>query len=135
ITWDRTVTKITEKTITLDAPVTTALDAGMGSSMVWKYDWPGRVHRVGIENLRCESTYDSDRPLDEDHAWIGVVVESAEDVWVRQGSFRHFAGSAVCVWETARRVTVSDCDSAEPVSELGGYRRHTFFVAGQQCLF
>ena len=39
------------------------------------------------------------------------------------------------MWETAKRVTVEDCDSLEPVSEVGGYRRHTFFTAGQQTLF
>src|SRR5262249_26751415 len=68
-------------------------------------------------------------------AWTGITVENAEDVWVREVSFAHLAGSAVAVWETARRVTVADCDSARPVSEIGGYRRHTFFTAGQQTLF
>jgi hypothetical protein len=32
-------------------------------------------------------------------------------------------------------VTVTDCVSTEPVSELGGYRRHTFFTTGQLGLF
>src|SRR5262249_6856499 len=68
-------------------------------------------------------------------AWTGITVENAEDVWVREVSFAHLAGSAVAVWETARRVTVADCDSARPVSEIGGYRRHTFATCGQQTLF
>ena len=48
-------------------------------------------------------------------------------------SFAHFAGSAVAVWETTKRVTVADCDSVRPASEVGGYRRHTFFTAGQEA--
>jgi hypothetical protein len=135
VRWDRAVTKIDGTTITLDAPLTTALDARHGRCTLRRYSWPGRVRRVGVENLRCESAFNHDNPHDEDHAWTGVTVENAEDVWVRQVTFAHFAGSAVAVWETARRVTVEDCESVQPVSEVGGYRRHTFFTAGQQTLF
>jgi hypothetical protein len=135
IAWDRTITGINGTTITLDASLPMALDSTYAKSSVRKYSWPGRVRHAGVENLRCESAFDKTQPQDENHAWTGVNIENAEDVWVRQVSFRHFAGSAVSVWETARRVTVEDCDSAEPVSELGGFRRHTFFTAGQQTLF
>jgi hypothetical protein len=134
VRWDRTVSRVEGNTVTLDAPLTTALDAALGRSTVRRYT-PGRVRGVGVENLRLESAFEKANPHDEDHAWAGVVVENAEDVWVRQVSFAHFAGSAVAVWETARRVTVEDCDSANPVSEVGGHRRHTFFTAGQQTLF
>jgi hypothetical protein len=135
VAWDRVVTRVDGNTIALDAPLTTALDAALGRSTVRRYAWPGRVRRVGVEGLRCESAFDPDNPHDEEHAWDGVTVENAEDVWVRQVSFAHLAGSAVAVWETAKRVTVEACDSARPVSEVGGYRRHTFVTGGQQTLF
>jgi hypothetical protein len=54
---------------------------------------------------------------------------------VRQVTFKHFAGSAVAIYESCQRVTVEDCLSLAPVSEIGGYRRHTFFTMGQQTLF
>jgi hypothetical protein len=135
IHWDRFVTRVEGDTIILDAPLTTALDAAHGRAVVRRYTWPGRARRLGVENLRCVSACAPDRPHDEDHAWTGITVENAEDVWIRQVSFAHFAGSAVAVWETAKRVTVVDCDSATPVSEVGGYRRHTFATSGQQTLF
>src|SRR5262249_58583406 len=62
IRWDRVVTKIDGNTITLDAPLTTALDAAHGRSTVRRYSWPGRVRRVGIENLRCESAFETNNP-------------------------------------------------------------------------
>jgi hypothetical protein len=133
--WDRVMTKVDGNAVALDAPLTTALDAAHGRATVRRYSWPGRVRKVGVECLRLESTFDPVNPHDEDHAWDGVTVENAEDVWVRQVSFAHLAGSAVAVWETAKRVTVADCSSAHPVSELGGGRRHTYFTAGQQTLF
>jgi hypothetical protein len=135
LNWDRVVTRIDGDTVTLDAPLTTALDATHGRATVRRYVWPGRVRRVGVENLRCESAFDPANPHDEDHAWTGITIEDAEDVWIREVSFAHFAGSAMAVWETAGRVTVEDCDSVQPVSEIGGHRRHTFLTAGQQTLF
>lgn len=45
------------------------------------------------------------------------------------------AGSAVALWESVKNVTVQDCLSLEPRSEIAGYRRHTFFTMGQQTLF
>lgn len=133
--WDRTVLRVEEDQVTLDAPITGALDSTLTHASLRRYTWPGRLSKVGVENLRLESSFDASNKSDEDHAWSGVTVENAEDVWVRGVRFAHFAGSAVTVWESARRVTVQDCDSGEPVSEVGGHRRHTFFTAGEQTLF
>jgi hypothetical protein len=49
--------------------------------------------------------------------------------------FEHFAGSAVSIAATCKRITVEDSKSLMPVSEIGGQRRNTFFTAGQQTLF
>jgi hypothetical protein len=133
--WERVVTAIDGETITLDAPITSALDAKLSAARVVAFTWPGRIERVGIENLRCDSAADPKNPHDEDHAWDGVDFENVADAWVRQVTFRHFAGSAVRVWESCRSITVEDCTSLDPVSELGGYRRHTFYTAGQLTLF
>ena len=62
-------------------------------------------------------------------------MENAQNAWVRRVEFRHFAGGAVALWENTKWVTVEDCISLEPVSEIGGYRRHTFFTQGQLTLF
>src|SRR5262249_59841736 len=62
VRWDRVVTQIDGNTITLDAPLTTAIDAAHGRSTVRRYSWPGRVRRVGIENLRCESAFETNNP-------------------------------------------------------------------------
>jgi hypothetical protein len=135
LTWDRVVTKVEGHAVTFDAPLTSALDAAHGRCSVRGAAWPGRLRQCGVEFLHCESAFDPRNPLDEDHAWTGITVENAADVWVRQVSFAGFAGSAVAVWETATRVTVADCDSTSPVSEVGGHRRHTFLTCGQQTLF
>lgn len=135
VRFDRTVTQVDDTTVTLDTPLTQAFDAKLSVGTVRKYTWAGRVERVGVENLRCESSFDKSNSKDEQHAWDAIGLENVRNAWVRKVSFRYFAGSAVNVADTASQVTVEDCDSTEPVSELGGMRRHTFFTAGQRTLF
>lgn len=132
--WDRVVTHVDGDTITLDAPLTTALDATYGGGTVASHTWPGRISNVGVENLRCESAFDPANPKDEAHSWFAITIENARDAWVRQVTFAHFAGSAVAAWESTSRITVEDCKSLAPVSEIGGQRRHAFYVGGQQTL-
>jgi len=133
--WDRKVVAVNGDAITLDVPLTTALDTTYGGGSIAAYQWPGRIEQVGIENLQMRSYYDEAKPKDEDHRWMAITIENTSDAWVRQVVFKHFAGSAVNVLETSRRVTVEDCKSLSPTSEIGGQRRFTFTTTGQQTLF
>jgi hypothetical protein len=133
--WDRVVKSIDGNLVTVDAPITTAIDKTLGGGRVERYSWPGRLDNVGIENLRCESTFDGANPKDENHSWFAITIENAQNAWVRQVAINHFAGSAVAIYENSKQITVQDCLSLAPVSEEAGYRRHTFFTMGQLCLF
>ncbi len=133
--FDRTITKIEGNTFFIDAPLTTAFDSTYGGASIYFYNDNGRINNCGIENLRCISTYDKNNLKDEDHRWNAINIENATDAWARQISFENFAGSAVSVLETAKRITVEDCISKHPVSEIGGQRRYTFLTTGQQTLF
>ena len=135
LTWDRVVSDINGNLLTLDAPLTVAWDAKYGVSTIMTYQWNGRIENCGVENLTLVSDYDTHYPKDEDHCWTGISIEAAENCWVRQVNFRHFAGSAVIVQRTGSKITVEDCISKDPVSEIGGMRRCTFHTLGQQTLF
>lgn len=132
--FERTITAANGNKLSFDAPLTTALDTAYGDATVTKLSWPGRIEKIGIENLTLQSEHDKSNPKDEAHRWMAVTMENVQDAWVRQVNFKHFAGSAVVVLETAKRITVEDCKSLQPVSEIGGQRRNTFFTAGQQTL-
>jgi hypothetical protein len=58
IKWDREVVNVDGDGITLDAPLTTALDTAFGGGRVALYHWPGRIEEAGVENLQCLSDYD-----------------------------------------------------------------------------
>lgn len=66
---------------------------------------------------------------------MAITMENVEDAWVRQVTAAHFVSSLVSIYESCRRVTVEDCASLAPVSELGSYRRHSFYTSGGQTLF
>ncbi|WP_245949506.1 DUF6298 domain-containing protein [Echinicola strongylocentroti] len=133
--WDREVANAAEGKVTFDVPLTNSLDQEYGGGYLVAYHWPGRIKNVAIENLTMQSTYDQANPKDEDHRWSAISMENVQDAWVRQVEFKHFAGSAVAVYKTGRRITVEDCRSLAPVSEVAGERRNTFFTEGQQTLF
>jgi Family of unknown function (DUF6298) len=133
--WDRVVKSVKGDLITVDAPITTAIEKSLGGGRIEPYLWRGRVENVGVENLRCESTFDPANPKDENHSWFAVTIENAQNAWVRQITAIHFAGSMVAIYENSKQITVQDCLSLAPVSEEAGYRRHTFFTMGQLCLF
>jgi hypothetical protein len=135
LTWDRVIQKVDGNRVTVDAPITTAIESKFGGGRVETYSWPGRISQVGVENLRLESTFDPSNPRDENHSWMAITLENAEDSWVRQVAFEHFPGSAVAVYESCKWATVEDCLSLAPVSEIGGWRRNTFFTSGQLILF
>ncbi len=132
---DRTIVAVKGNRIEIDAPITTALDKHYGQATVERYTWKGRIENVGIENIALKSVFDANNPKDEDHRWMAITIENAENVWVRRMQFQHFAGSAVYALASTQKLTVEDCISRDPVSEIGGQRRYTFFTKGQQTLF
>ena len=136
LVWDRTVAAVDpgRRQIMLDAPITTALERRYGGGTVAPATGNQPVRHVGVENLVLVSDFDRSRPADEEHAWIGIMLDHVEDAWVREVTARHFVGSAVRVGPRARRITIEDVRNLQPVSEPGGYRRQSFLVEGQQVL-
>lgn len=135
IRWDRELVAVNGDEITIDSPLTTSFERELGGGTVTPYADTGYLSEVGVENLRCESDHDRANPLDEQHAWNAIDLHAVRDGWVADVTGVHFAGSVVQVGARVERVTVQDCASLAPVSELAGYRRLAFHSRGQQVLF
>ena len=133
--WHRTVQAVRGSEVTLDAPVSCAIEQQWGGAKAIVYEQPGVIAESGVENLSLASDYNHANSMDEDHCWDGIYIADAEDCWVRMVNFRHFAGSAVVIQKSAQQITVEDCQSLEPVSEIGGFRRRTFLTLGEKTLF
>lgn len=131
LTWDREIVSISGNKLTLNAPLSVALDSSFGKTVVRKYKWSGRISESGVENLTLKSNFNTQYTKDEDHCWVGVSIENAVNCWVKQLNFYHFAGSAVILQPSSMQITVEDCIAKEPISEIGGFRRITFYSMGQ----
>ena len=133
--WDRKIHRIQGDTVFIDVPLTMALDPNYAKAYVEAYEWEGRIANIGVENMQLISTFDAENNKDEAHRWTAISMENVQDAWVRQVNFKHFASSAVAIHPTGKRITVEDCISMDPISEIGGHRRRTFYTQGQQNLF
>ncbi len=149
INWDRIVVDVQGNTITIDAPITCAIEKKWGGGEVVKYEDSGRIERVGIENLRGMSEYNPavrqknygnmDRPnyapeeyySDENH-WSNLIsFNNMKNGWVRNCTALHFVTSMVDIRQATKWITVQDCVSREPISVRAGGRRFIFALRGQ----
>ena len=120
----RVVTAVNGNTITLDSPLTQAIETQYGGGEVYRYTFTGAVKQSGIERIRLASTFTS--PTDENHGWEAVRFYRAENCWARQVTARHFAFACVNAWVHAKNITVEDCAMIDPVSQVTGGRRYSF---------
>jgi hypothetical protein len=152
VDWDRVVVDVQGNTVTIDAPITCAIEKQWGGGEVLKYDDPGRIEKVGVENLRGMSEFDParrtkqygnmDRPnyiveeyySDENHWSNFIIFDNLKHGWVRNCAALHFVNSMVGTQRGAKWITVQDCVSREPVSQRAGARRFTFALRGQLTL-
>ncbi|MFT3783378.1 MAG: DUF6298 domain-containing protein [Nibricoccus sp.] len=136
IEWQRVITNIDKanKTVTLDAPITTAIELKYGAGFVGKIESAAGLQNVGIENLTLRSEFDASSPADEEHAWIGIQFENTGDAWVRNVVVENFVSAAVWLGPKTNRITVQDCTSGSHVGADAGWRRFGFYVGGQQIL-
>jgi hypothetical protein len=152
VEWDRVVTDVQGDTVTIDAPITCAIEQRWGGGEVVKSEDAGRAAEIGIENIRAISEFDPtrrtteygnmDRPnyvaeeyyADEDHYRDFVVFTNAKNCWVRNATALHFVNSMVGTQRGTKWITVQDCVSREPISRRMGARRFTFALRGQLAL-
>jgi hypothetical protein len=152
VEWDRVVVDVQGNTLTIDAPITCAIEKPWGGGEVMKYEDPGRIERVGVENMRGMSEFDPtkrtkqygnmDRPnyapeeyySDENHYANFITFDNIKHGWVRNATALHFVYSMVGTQRGSKWITVQDCVSREPISQRAGARRFTFALRGQLAL-
>ncbi len=139
-------------TITIDAPITCAIERQWGGGEILKYDDAGRIFNVGVENLRGVSEFNPeirtrnygnmDRQdyvaeeyySDENHYYNFIMFDNVRNGWVRNATALHFVYSMVGTARWSKWITIQDCVSKEPISQRAGARRFVFALRGQLAL-
>ena len=139
-------------TITIDAPITCAIEQRWGGGEVGDIRRRGThragrrgepARRLGVRPVGSHDEYGNmDRPnyvaeeyyADENHYRNFVVFDNVKNGWVRNAAALHFVNSMVGTQRGAKWITVQDCVSREPISRRLGARRFTFALRGQLAL-
>ena len=141
--FDRVITVVDGRRVTLDAPLVCAIDRRWGGGQIARYQEGGRIEQVGIENLRGDSEFDASvtreergqkYPADEQHATDLAGFNHVRNAWARDLTAVHFYHGVATLGSGAKWVTVQDSTSLDPVSVITGGRRYPFNVSGQLCL-
>lgn len=130
--YERVVTGVSGDTIFFRNPIVMAMERQYGGGKVFKCR-SNRIEKVGVEDIYFKSAYKS--ATDEEHAWKAVVFQSIEHGWVRNITSRYFGYACVSVEDAARSITVENCHSRDPISEISGGRRYSFNLSGSLALF
>lgn len=133
LNFERKIVKIEGNHVTIDNPVVMQMENKYGGGYIYKYDFDGRIAEVGVENILFESEYDGDK--DENHAWVAVNINAAENCWVRNVTSRYFGYSCVSLGSSAKQITVMDSKCFDAKSIITGGRRYSFNNDGQLNLF
>lgn len=133
--YERVVSKVEGNMLHLDAPVILAVYPEYGGAEVYKYSC-NRIDECGVEYLSAISEYDHSLGVeDELHAWRFVEFCAAEHCWTRECSCKHFGYSLATTSSESKNITVTDCQSSEPISHIKGARRYGLDCCGQLALF
>jgi hypothetical protein len=130
--FERVITKINGNTIHIDNPVVMPMEKKYGGAFIYKYDFPGRIEHVGVENLQCQSEFANDTA--EAHSWKAIQFDKIENGFIRNVTSRYFGYSCVSLEDQAKFITVDRCASLEPKSVITGGRRYSFNNNGQMNL-
>ncbi len=125
---ERTVTAVGADSLTVDIPIVDALEARFGGGAVYLARPTGRITHVGVEQLRLVSEYDT--PTDEEHGWNGVSLRRVVDGWVRGVTVQNFGFAAVKIADQSNFNTVQEVAMLDPISQITGGRRYSFYVSG-----
>lgn len=112
-------------TLILDVPMVDDILNVHGGGWATAVRYEGMVENSGVENIRFTSVVDG--PEDENHVWNAVILNRAENCWVRNITAENMALSAVAMFNSYQN-TVQDCAIFNFKSRPVGDRRYPFFI-------
>lgn len=135
VTFERTIRSIVGNRLTLDAPLTDAIDAGLlapASATVNKIPPPKRLSQCGLESLRIHSLPPGGTLVSKNN--LGVLLDNCEDCWMKDLAMHDTLGN-VRIMQQGRRITLEEVHAVHTatVAKGAGYASD-FTFRGSQTL-
>jgi hypothetical protein len=131
--FERIIRKVEGNKIFIDNPIVLAMETKYAGGEIYKYSFEGRISHVGIENIYCESEFESDTA--ENHAWDAIAFNKIEHGWVRNVTAKYFGYSCVNLGGLAKNISILNSNCFDHKSVITGSRRYSFCNNGQLNLF
>jgi hypothetical protein len=129
LTFERRITAIDGKRITIDVPLVNALEREYGDSTVSKFSFPQRIARVGVERLASRADFDPRSDLGDG---MFVEVNAVMNGWIREVKTENYESGLVSLEEPSKWITVEDVVYTAPQPSPPWSR--AFVLGGQQNL-
>ena len=135
VTFERVIRSIQGNRITLDVPLTDAIDGALlapATAAVIKIFPTKRLSQCGLESLRINSLPPSGTLVAKNN--LGVLLDNCEDCWVKNVALHDTLGN-VRVMQGGRRITLDQVDAVHTatVAKGAGYPSD-FTLRGSQIL-
>ena len=134
---DRVVDSVDGNRVTLDVPLSDALDSRFTTASLVHYRFPGRITEVGVEGLRIVAAFE-DTPNTEPQ-YAALRMDNVEDGWARDLEIQE-TQNGIAIGPGAKRLTLTNIRATHSKAHAGsaaGSRPATsadFSIAGTQIL-
>uniref|UniRef100_Q023R4 Pectate lyase superfamily protein domain-containing protein n=1 Tax=Solibacter usitatus (strain Ellin6076) TaxID=234267 RepID=Q023R4_SOLUE len=122
---DRVIDSVNGDRITLDVPLSNALDGQFNPATLVRYTFPGRITEVGVENLRISAPSEDEYPA--------VRIDAAEDAWARDLEIRE-SHNGIVIGPGAKRLTLANVRITHSTPHSGSAESADFSLEGTQIL-
>jgi hypothetical protein len=128
---DRVIDSVDGDRVTLDVPLSDALDSQFTAASLVRYSFPGRINEVGVEGLRIEAPFE-DTPITEPQYTV-LRMDAVEDGWVRDLEIRE-TQNGIVVGPGAKRLTLTNVRITHSAAHSGSAAPADFSLQGTQIL-
>jgi hypothetical protein len=125
------VESVDEDRITLDVPLSDALDSQFTAASLVRYSFPGRITEVGVEGLRIEAPFE-DVPINGPR-YTALRMDGVEDGWARDLEIRE-THNGIVVGPGAKRLTLTNVSITHPLAHSRSAAPADFALQGTQIL-
>jgi len=128
---DRVVDSVDGDRVTLDVPLSDALDSKVTAASLVRYKFPGRISEVGVAGLRIVASFEDAAISGPDYA--ALHLDAVEDAWVRDLEIQG-TQNGIAIGPGAKRVTVENVRTAHAAAHVATAAAPDFAVEGTQIL-
>ena len=131
IVTDRMVKSVAGDRVTLDVPLSDALDAKFTAATLVHYRFQGRITEVGVEALRVVAPFE-DVPI-TGAQYTALRMDAVEDGWVRDLEIQE-TQNGITIGPGAKRLTLANVRIAHSAAHSGSAAPADFALQGTQIL-